>query len=90
MHATYFTLRSGGKVWITFLFDSVFICFINVPVAFLLYSAFHLSIWVIFPIIQAMDLLKCILGFILIKRRAWVHNIVDSTEAKEAEPAAVQ
>lgn len=88
MHATYFTLRSGGKVWITFLFDSVFICFINVPVAFLLYSAFHLSIWVIFPIIQAMDLLKCILGFILIKRRAWVHNIVDSTADGGTEPAA--
>ncbi len=77
MHATYFTLRSGGKVWITFLFDSVFICCINVPMAFLLYSVFHLSIWVIFPLIQAMDLLKCIFGFILIKRRAWVHNIVN-------------
>lgn len=80
MHATYFTLRSGGKVWITFLFDSVFILCINVPMAFLLYSVFHLSIWVIFPLIQAMDLLKCIFGFILIKRRVWVHNIVNQQE----------
>lgn len=80
MHAAYFTLRSGGKVWITFLFDSVFILCINVPMAFLLYSVFHLSIWVIFPLIQAMDLLKCIFGFILIKRRAWVHNIVNQQE----------
>ena len=80
MHATYFTLRSGGKVWITFLFDSVFIFFINAPVAFFLFSAFHLSIWLIFPIIQAMDFLKCILGFILIKRKVWVHNIVDHDE----------
>ena len=80
MHATYFTLRSGGKVWITFLFDSVFILCINVPMAFLLYSVFHLSIWVIFPLIQAMDLLKCIFGFILIKRQVWVHNIVNQQE----------
>ncbi len=84
MHATYFTLRSGGKVWITFLFDSVFILCLNVPIAFLLFSVFHLSIWVIFPIILAMDFLKCILGFILIKRRAWVNNLVGQREP-EAE-----
>ncbi|MBQ2006804.1 MAG: hypothetical protein II205_04480, partial [Bacteroidales bacterium] len=32
-HATYFTLRSGGKTWITFLFDCVFLWVVNIPVA---------------------------------------------------------
>ena len=31
LHATYFTLRSGGKTIITFLFDSVFIWCVSVP-----------------------------------------------------------
>lgn len=35
-HASYFTLRSGGKTMVTFLFDSVFTWVVVVPVAFLL------------------------------------------------------
>jgi len=31
---------------------------------------------VIFPVIQAMDILKCVVGLILIKKRVWVNNIV--------------
>ena len=38
LHASYFTLRSGGKTIITFLFDSVFIWVVSVPVAFCLPS----------------------------------------------------
>lgn len=75
-HAAYFTLRSGGKTIVTFFFDSVYIMVIVVPTAFALYHFFHLSIWIIFPVIQAMDLLKCVVGFVLIKKRVWVNNIV--------------
>ena len=35
-HSSYFTLRSGGKTLVTFLFDSVFTWVIVVPVAFVL------------------------------------------------------
>ena len=35
-NAAYFTLRSGGKTLITFLFDSVFTCVVVAPVAYLL------------------------------------------------------
>ena len=75
-HAAYFTLRSGGKTIVTFFFDSVYIMVIVVPTAFALYYFFHQSIWVIFPVIQAMDILKCVVGLILIKKRVWVNNIV--------------
>lgn len=76
-HASYFTLRSGGKTFITFLFDSVFLICFAVPMAFVLYYVFNLSIWVIFPAVQAFDLIKDIIGFILIKKKVWVNNIVD-------------
>lgn len=36
MHATYFTLRTGGKTIITFLFDSVFLWVVTTPVAYAL------------------------------------------------------
>ncbi|TJX41441.1 MATE family efflux transporter, partial [Soehngenia saccharolytica] len=35
-HASYFTLRSGGKTLVTFLFDSVFTWVVVVPTAFVL------------------------------------------------------
>ena len=34
LHAAYFTLRSGGKTIVTFLFDSVFIWAVSVTIAF--------------------------------------------------------
>lgn len=75
-NASYFTIRSGGKTLITFLMDSVFIMGINVPVAFALYYVFGLSIWVSFPIIQAIDIIKVVIGMILVKKKVWLNNIV--------------
>ena len=76
-NASYFTIRSGGKTLVTFLIDSVFIMCINVPVAFALFYAFHLSIWVIFPIVQAIDIIKVIIGMTLVKKKVWLNNIVE-------------
>lgn len=77
-NATYFTVRSGGKTLITFLMDSVFIMCVNVPVAFLLYYALHLPIWTIFPIVQAIDIIKVVVGLVLVKKRVWLNNIVEN------------
>ena len=76
-HASYFTLRSGGKTFITFLFDSVFLLGFVVPFAFALYYLGHLSIFIIFPVVQATDIIKDLIGFIFIKKKVWVNNIVD-------------
>lgn len=78
-HASYFTLRSGGKVIITFLFDSVFIWVVCVPVAFVLTEFTSLTILPIFAIVQALELIKCILGAILLEKGVWIRNIVDNT-----------
>jgi putative MATE family efflux protein len=76
-HASHFTLRSGGKTFVTFLFDSVFLLGFVVPFAFALYYLGHLSIFIIFPVVQCTDIIKDIVGFTLIKKKVWVNNIVD-------------
>lgn len=73
---SYFTLRSGGKTIITFLFDSVFTWVINYPTAYLLVTLTNLPIvWVVL-MVQCMDVIKCVLGFILLKKGVWIHNMV--------------
>lgn len=75
-HATYFTLRSGGKVFMTLLFDSCFIWIISVPVALLLVHFTSMGILGVYLCVQLVNLLKCVLGFIFVKRGGWVKNIV--------------
>lgn len=77
MHATYFTLRSGGKTFVTFLFDSVYVWTVNIPAAFILTRYTSLSITIVYIICQSVDILKCILGFVLVKKGNWIQNIVD-------------
>lgn len=77
-NASYFTVRSGGKTFITFLMDSVFIMCINVPTAFALYYIFKLPIESVFPIVQSLDIIKVIVGLLLVKKKVWLNNIVKS------------
>ncbi len=74
-NAAYFTLRSGGKTVITFFFDGAFAACIQVPAVFLLYLC-GLSVWWVFPMVQGLDILKDVLGFVLLKKKTWVQNIV--------------
>ncbi len=76
LHTSYFTLRSGGKTIITFLFDSVFMCVFSVPVAFVLSRYTQMHVVAIFAVIHALDLIKCVIGYILVKKNVWMKNIV--------------
>lgn len=76
LHAAYFTLRSGGKTIITFLFDSAFIWAISIPIAAGLSHFTALPVLGIFIIVQLADSIKCIIGFVLVKKGVWLHNIV--------------
>ncbi len=82
-NASYFTLRSGGRTGLTILYDSVLVMTVSVPAVFLLYYAAHLDIWKVYPIIQALEILKCLIGYAFLKKRIWVKNIVDTTEQGE-------
>lgn len=76
LHASYFTLRSGGKTIVTFFFDSVYICCLSVPVAYALANYTDMPVIPLYIMIQALDLIKCVIGFILVKKGVWLQNIV--------------
>ena len=76
LHATYFTLRSGGKTIITFLFDSMFVWVVSLPIAFALSRYTDLPVVLIFILVQASELIKCVIGFVLVKKGVWLNNIV--------------
>ena len=74
-NAAYFTLRSGGKTFITFLFDSGFVWVVCVPAAFIISHFTDIPIIPMFIIVRGLDVIKCVVGYVFIKRRAWVHNL---------------
>lgn len=76
LNSLYFTLRSGGKTMVTFLFDSVFSWVCSVPVAFVLCNYTALPILTIYAIVQALDFIKVTIGYILIRKGVWISNIV--------------
>lgn len=82
-HCCYFTLRSGGKTIITFLFDSVFTWCVNVPAAWLLAYKTGLGIVPLYFGVQALEMVKVVVGFVLVKKGVWIHNIVAPVAAEE-------
>ncbi len=75
-HASYFTLRSGGKTMITFLFDSCYVWVVNIPIAFVLTRFTVMPLIPVYLICQCAEILKGIVGFILLKKGVWIQNIV--------------
>lgn len=73
----YFTLRAGGKTLVTFLFDCGAIWALYLPIAFSLSRFTSLSILAIFALCNATDLVKCIAGYLLIKRGDWIQNLAE-------------
>lgn len=82
VHTCYFTLRSGGKTIVTFLFDSVAIWTVNYPLVFCLARFVPtLSVPMIMLIEQLSNVIKCVIGSILLKKRIWVNNLVADNRA---------
>lgn len=80
MHASYFTLRSGGKTVVTFFFDSVYLWCVSIPLAFFLTRFTGLEIVIIYFFCKLADIVKCIIGFVLLKKGVWLQNIVAKQE----------
>lgn len=76
MHSCYFTLRSGGKTLVTFVYDSVFVCFISFPLAFILAEFTALTIIPIYLICNSVEIIKAAIGFVMLKKRIWINKIV--------------
>ncbi len=77
VHSVYFALRSGGKTLITFVFDSGFMWVVNTPLAYILSRFTNLPILPLYALCLSTDLLKCVIGFILIRQKSWIHNLTN-------------
>ena len=74
--ASYFTLRSGGKTILTFLFDSVYMVCVAFPVAFLLAKFTAMPIVPLYACTLSVDIIKAVVGICLVKSGRWMQNIV--------------
>ena len=75
-NSAYFILRSGGKTLITFLFDSGYTWVIAVPIAWSLVHLTNMNVIAVYLCVQLADLIKCVFGFILVRRGVWLNNMV--------------
>lgn len=81
-HAAFFTIRASGKTFITFLFDSSVLWLLRIPLAFFLarYTGIHMIY--IYLICQMTEIVKCIIGFVLVKKGVWLNKITANTKAE--------
>lgn len=77
-NTSYFVIRSGGKIWITIVFDSVYQMFLCVPVAFSMFYVFKSTIIVAYFVVIALDVIKASFGVFLMKKGTWLNNLIES------------
>ena len=82
-HSAYFTLRSGGKVFITLLFDSVFMWVLVVPLSLILAHFTNIGIIALFAICQSTEIIKVVFGYALLKKGTWVKQLVADDNLKK-------
>ncbi|MCR5054266.1 MAG: MATE family efflux transporter [Lachnospiraceae bacterium] len=74
-NSAYFTIRSGGKTLITFLFDSCFMWVASIPLAFILSRYTGMPILVMYATVQTVDLIKCAIGYFMMRSGKWAVNL---------------
>jgi Na+-driven multidrug efflux pump len=75
-NTSYFTIRSGGKTFITFLFDSAYSWVFTIPLAYCLVHFTALPIVPLFFIVRFSGIVKSVIGLVLVHYGFWCQNIV--------------
>lgn len=76
VHVAYFTIRSGGKTVITFLFDCFYTWCVPVVVSFVVCRLTGLDVIACYAIVQATDLIKMAIAMPMLKSGFWAKNII--------------
>jgi Na+-driven multidrug efflux pump len=76
-HVTYFTIRSGGRTMITFMFDAVYTWAVTVLLAFLLTRFTGWDIIRIYFCVQFIDVIKLVIGLLMLRSDFWARNVVN-------------
>lgn len=85
VNGCYFTIRSGGKTFITFLFDCVFTWVVCLPIAYLTCTFTSLSVVGVFLCVECTDFIKALIGGLMIRSGIWANNIVKEPADVPAE-----
>ena len=75
LHATYFTIRSGGKTFVTFLFDSVYTWCVPAVLAFVLSRYTGASVVTMYFCIQFIDVAKLVIGLFMLRSDFWANDL---------------
>ena len=76
-NCSYFIIRSGGKTLITFLFDSCFHWAVSIPLSYFLVRYTGMPILPLYLTVQLAELIKCGIGFFLVRKGVWINDITD-------------
>ena len=77
-NACYFTIRSGGRTWSTFLFDSCYVWLVSVPTAWILAHLTGIPILPMYAIVQTTEVVKCLLGWRMTVSGKWARNLTET------------
>ena len=77
-HVCYFTIRSGGRTVITFLFDAVYTWAVTVLLTFLLTRFTDMTIIQIYACVQFIDIVKLVIGLFMLRSDFWARNVVSN------------
>ncbi len=80
VNAAYWTIRAGGRTYITMLSDSVFTWVVSVSIAWVLIHKTGLPLVEAYLFVNLADLIKMVIGIVLLRRGIWVRNIVTGEE----------
>ena len=83
-HCSYFTLRSGGKTVITFLFDSGYTWVVSVPLALLAVKVMHVDVRVAYAIVEFANIVKDTVGYLFLRSGRWIQNLTKLSENADA------
>ena len=86
-NALYFTIRCGGKTLVTFFFDACFTMVISLPLVFCLARFSLLTVIAIFAIEKLADLIRVVLGLVIVKKGTWAKNLVGDKIKAESRPS---
>lgn len=86
-NSSYFTLRSGGRVLVTILFDSVYMWAIVASLAYCLSRFTSVDIRVMYLCCQVLEVLKGAFGLLLVKKGDWVRQLV--SDERDGEKAVL-
>lgn len=81
IHTIYFTIRSGGKTIITFLFDSVFTWVFPAMISLFLCRFTGVNIVMIYFAVQFCDTIKLFIGIPMLKSGFWAKCVVENIES---------